>query len=409
LAASWACDASVFEANLEPGGLCASHYIDRNGRRLSADSASEIESAYRFEVGGGHWIFGGDPMVLTFLERLAPMRTYERRSAVFFPDRDLQVPFPLQAHLDALPKGVAEQATHEMAQEHSGEIRTMKDWLEASFGRTLTEIFFGPFHQAYTAGLWEEIAPQDTFKSPVSAGNKRITYNSRFRYPEAGLNTMVSRLAERSTMHYGAVASRIDVRAREMHFANGTVVRYKHLLSTIPLNRMIEMCGLDIKEPPDPATSVLVLNIGARRGPRCPDVHWLYTAGSRSGFFRVGFYSNVDAGFVPRNQPELVGIYVERAFQAPHRPSRESELAYCDAVVRELQEWGFIREVEVLEPVWVNLAYTWRRPDSQWRETALVALEKEGLHMVGRYARWTFQGIADSIRDGLVAGAVFRP
>jgi hypothetical protein len=28
--------------------------------------------------------------------------------------------------------------------------------------------------------------------------------------------------------------------------------------------------------------------------------------------------------------------------------------------------------------------------------------------MVGRYARWVFQGIADSIRDGLLVGASFR-
>ncbi len=93
---------------------------------------------------------------------------------------------------------------------------------------------------------------------------------------------------------------------------------------------------------------------------------------------------------------------------APGRLSPEAESAYCSAVERALKDWGFIAEVEVLEPVWVNLAYTWRRPGSQWRETALRALGNENLHMVGRYGRWTFQGIADSIRDGLIAGAVFR-
>jgi hypothetical protein len=28
--------------------------------------------------------------------------------------------------------------------------------------------------------------------------------------------------------------------------------------------------------------------------------------------------------------------------------------------------------------------------------------------MVGRYARWVFQGIADSIKDGFYAGACFQ-
>jgi hypothetical protein len=38
----------------------------------------------------------------------------------------------------------------------------------------------------------------------------------------------------------------------------------------------------------------------------------------------------------------------------------------------------------------------------------LQALEKQGIQMVGRYVRWKFQGIADSIRDGLCVGAANR-
>jgi hypothetical protein len=32
-------------------------------------------------------------------------------------------------------------------------------------------------------------------------------------------------------------------------------------------------------------------------------------------------------------------------------------------------------------------------------------LEDKGIYQIGRYGRWRFQGIADSIRDGLVAGS----
>ena len=35
-------------------------------------------------------------------------------------------------------------------------------------------------------------------------------------------------------------------------------------------------------------------------------------------------------------------------------------------------------------------------------------LEAHGVEPVGRYARWHFQGIADSIRDGLRAGSLLR-
>ena len=42
------------------------------------------------------------------------------------------------------------------------------------------------------------------------------------------------------------------------------------------------------------------------------------------------------------------------------------------------------------------------------RRKALDRLDAHDIVMVGRYARWIFQGIADSIRDGLMAGAALR-
>ena len=35
----------------------------------------------------------------------------------------------------------------------------------------------------------------------------------------------------------------------------------------------------------------------------------------------------------------------------------------------------------------------------------ILSLDEHGVMQVGRYARWVFQGIADSVRDGLMAGA----
>jgi hypothetical protein len=35
----------------------------------------------------------------------------------------------------------------------------------------------------------------------------------------------------------------------------------------------------------------------------------------------------------------------------------------------------------------------------------MAKLEALNIFPIGRYARWTFQGIADSVRDGLFAGA----
>ena len=418
LAAGVASGAPVFEAAATPGGICSSYYV-RPGTRERLAERPPDGNAYRFEIGGGHWIFGGDPLVLAYIARLAPVRSYSRRSSVYFPDERLAVPYPLQNHLHALGKDVVVRALAEMARPYRG-ARTMREWLEESFGPTLCARFFYPFHALYTAGLYERIAPQDAYKSPVNlalairgavAETPAVGYNVEFVYPQDGLDTLARRLAAAARVSYGKRAIRIDVHDRAVHFEDGTSVRYEALLSTLPLNRTLEIAGLSVEAEPDPFTSVLVLNVGGRRGAQCPDDHWIYVPASRSGFHRIGFYDAVDPDFVPaphRRAKDRASLYIERAFPGGQRPSANETERYADEVVRELQDWGFLDAVEVVDPTWIDVAYTWAWPGSTWVRRAMGTLEQHRVFAAGRYGRWTFQGIAESIREGLAAGATLR-
>ena len=227
---------------------------------------------------------------------------------------------------------------------------------------------------------------------------------SRVIMADEGLNVLAQRMAERCRIHYGKRVVRIDVHTREVYFEDGTSERYDELISTLPLNRVMKMTGLDVGERPDPATSVLVVNIGAVKGARCPKEHWLYIPKSRAGFHRVGFYSNVDVSFLPasaRERNDRVSIYVEKAYREGEAPSRDEMERLSQEIVKELQEWGWIRDVEVVDPTWIEVAYTWSWPGSRWRAKALKVLEEYGIYQVGRYARWVFQAGA-ALRYGAV-------
>ncbi|HEY8156816.1 MAG TPA: FAD-dependent oxidoreductase [Myxococcota bacterium] len=412
VAAARASGGVAYEAAEHPGGICGSYSRSPGSNERQHGVAKD--DAYQFEPGGGHWIFGGEPEVLELIDALAPVQRFERRSAVFFPEQGRFVPYPLQEHLDFLPPEVAARARGEQ-RDAGGAAFTFSEWLRRRFGATLCELFFHPFHELYTAGLCDRIAPQGSEKSPLArpgpAARTGAGYNASFVYPREGLDTLVGRLAAGSRIELGKRAVRIASDAREVHFADGTTAGYDRLLSTLPLDQTLAMAGLRVEAAQDPHSSVLVLNIGALRGPACPDQHWLYLPGSRSGFHRIGFYSNVDAGFLPaahRDSRTRVSLYVERAFAAGARSAEAEERRYAAAVVAELQDWGFIAEPEVVDASWVETAYTWSWPGSRWRERALEALEQRGVELAGRYACWRFQGIADSIRDGLRAGARLR-
>lgn len=398
LAAGGSTGFPIYEAAATPGGICASYYL-RPGERERRPAPPDDGEAYRFEIGGGHWIFGGDPETLDFLRERTPLTRYERRASVWFASERRSVAFPIQNHLDAFDAAVAERARTEMARGSAAPVATLREWLLARFGPTLCARFFFPFHARYTAGLYAAIAPQDAYKSPAERAAPE--YNQRFLYPEAGLDALARALAARCTIHYGRRAVAIDTGRRVVRFADGSQRHYERLITTLPLTRMLELAGIALPERPDPSSGVLVLNLGARRGPRCPADHWVYVPDSRAGFHRVGFYSNVDASFLPRSaRDERVALYVERALRAPLGGAALA--TYAGDVVRELQDEGWIGDCEVLDPVWIDVAYTWSWPGSRWREAAIAALEGRGIVPVGRYARWRFQGIADSIRDGLL-------
>jgi protoporphyrinogen oxidase len=419
LAAGLSSGLPVLEAAAEPGGICSSYYVRPGSQERLAQAPSD-EEAYRFEIGGGHWIFGGDPTVLHFIRTVAPVKSYARKSAVYFRERDLYVPYPLQNHLRFLDKQTVSQVLKELSNTNGANFKTMEEWMTTYFGPTLCKLFFYPFHDLYTAGLYKTIAPQDAYKSPVSLSSviqgafdeaPAAGYNVEFIYPKEGLNVLAQRMASLCDVRYDKRIERIDPEGKTLHLADGTELPYQTLISTLPLNKMLQMTGLTVESEADPYTSVLVLNIGAQRGKQCPDDHWYYNPDAKSGFHRVGFYSNVDRSFVPasaRKNHDAVSIYIERAYVGGQKPSQAEINQYCRNVVDELQEWGYIRDAEVVDPTWIDVAYTWAYPGSRWKQQAIQKLEEHGIYQVGRYGRWIFQGIADSIRDGFFAGSSFK-
>ncbi|MGH9297678.1 MAG: protoporphyrinogen/coproporphyrinogen oxidase [Acidimicrobiales bacterium] len=417
LAAGMASGAPVYEQSDGPGGICRSYYMVPGDHRRHAHAPAD-DDGYRFEVGGGHWIFGADPSMLLWLEQLAPHGRYERRAVVRFGELGITVPYPLQNHYHELGPAITEAVATDSLRETIPLARenTLHEWLELSFGKTLCDVFFFPFHDRYAAGLSDVVAAEDSYKSPAilvpgapvpSGSPKKVGYNAEFSYPNGGLDGLVGAMAAGCDVSYNKKLTRIDCEDKRLEFADGTEESFGTVLSTLPLDEAVRLAGLEVDEPPDPSTSVLVLNIGAVRAELCPDAHWQYEPDSRSGFHRIGFYSNVDPSFLPashRRRADKVSLYVERAFRtgAQMPPGEVSE--YTTSVLGELRARRYIGDVDVVDPSFVHVAYTWRRPGSHWREQAIAALASKGVLQVGRYGSWQFQGIADSIRDGLAIG-----
>jgi protoporphyrinogen oxidase len=414
--------AKIYEAKKFSGGLCASYYIDPEVKEIRHKPTKNKEE-YRFEFGGGHWIFGKNPNSLLLIEKLAPTKEYFRNAAVYIPHiSDILIPYPIQHNLEFLSAPLENNIRKEINNSRKYKISdnsiSLKDHLLSEFGKTLCEIFFFPFHEEYTAGLYQSIIQQDKYKSPrlnntpIDQKNKKIFkgYNISFKYPIKGLDELIREMEKRCNIKYGTKITKINIDSKTIEINNKIETKYHNLVSTLPLNKTMDLCGLKTVAKPDPYTSVLVLNIGAKRGIKCPKSHWLYITGSETGFHRIGFYSNVDISFLPKkhqNSNKYVSLYVEKAYIGGYTPTILERNKFINDCIREIQDFQFIEEVEIADLNWVEYAYTWSWTNSEWKTQAVRSLEANNIHQMGRFGKWHFQGMTQSIEDGLMFSEKF--
>lgn len=383
LAAGIKTGAPIFEAEEFPGGLA--HSIRHLG--VSFDLS-------------GHWLFDYDQPTIDYLDSLSKLKKYERSAAIYFPKNESFVPYPIQNNLQYLPSDIYKKVLDETnGLKKPATINTMRGWLKSSFGPTLCQNFFYPFNENYTAGLYKKIAPQDLYKTPT---NPSAGYNASFYYPEKGLAHLINQMSQQCSIHYKKKVTAINTESKQILFQDNTKVGYDKIISTLPLHQMLQFTNQMVTARTSPFTSVLVVNILAIRGPKLSNHHWLYLPRTLSGIYRVGVYSNVDKMFLPaeKSTKKLVSLYVEKAY-SDYKPSDGEINNLSKTIIKELTSWGFIKCALGVFPHWLGIAYTWNYPKSQWVNESIETLKNKSIYQIGRFGRWRFQGMVESIKEGL--------
>lgn len=347
----------IYEATDKVGGICTSY----------------LKDGFQFSNGGPHVIFGKDKG-LEYIKSLVPVNEYARRAGVYY---NHTFPYPFQT--------TAEYPTECIP-------GTLKHWLGQKFSRESCNLFFNPFNDKYTCGLYENVIQADEFKSPPAGS---VGFVSTFCDPVEGLSSLVEKMASKCEIHYNKKVIHIFPTDKKVMFEDGEEVEYDKLISTIPLNQCLRIAGnVNFKLP---YTSVLVLNIGAEKDINTPNEHWLYIPFCKNNFYRLGFYSNIEASKAPEGK---VGLSVEMAF-LPEYEYEDLDIPFIiQEVVAELQSWRMIGKVITVDPTWVKTGYTWLY-DKKDRFNALQWLKERDIISTGRYGKWAFQGMTTSIEDGL--------
>jgi protoporphyrinogen oxidase len=389
----------LFESEAEPGGLCR----------------SIVHGAYTFDYTGHLLHLKGAE--LQEVERLlgSNLAVIGRRSLVHTHGREFD--FPFQVHLGGLPSVARDEclAGFEAVAESEIDHGDFGVWSESVFGAGITHHFMRPYNEKLLRTRLEDLSTDWVHYIPrprledVRAGARGervagVGYNAEFRYPvRGGIGVLPKALADGVPMSLGAGLEAVAGGERRVK-AGGEWMRYKNLVSTIPmpqLLRAIEDVPGDVVAAAEDleAVGVLCLNVGID-GPT-KDAHWIYYPESKYAFFRVGFYHNIAPSSAPAGKSAL---YVEISY----RNREDLGPDYRARAFRDLVSAGIIDDVKRVEEcveVWIDSAYaihTTRRAAAL--ERIVPYLHSIGITPIGRYGRWSYTSMGEALKEGRATG-----
>jgi UDP-galactopyranose mutase len=192
------------------------------------------------------------------------------------------------------------------------------------------------------------------------------------------------------------------VKKKCVRLASGREEPFDALISTLPVPLVYRM----VNDTPDAlkaaaqglnAISVLNINIGIDR-PNVSDQHWIYFPEDQFVFSRIGFPMNFSRAVAPEGTSSM---YIE--ITHPLRQELNVEEAF-ERSLADLQKCGILRKSDrivtrhVLD---IECAYVVFDEHRQAHLQPLIDyLESRNIYTAGRYGRWDYYSMEDSILSG---------
>lgn len=393
----------LFERESAIGGLCRSFTQD----------------GFTFDC-TGHLIHLKNAYVKELVANLLPdaFNSHERLAAIY--SQSTTTPYPFQANTYGLPPQVVKECVVGFVETlqipANGGPKNFHDWVMKTFGAGIAKHFMLPYNEKFwkqdlrtiTADWVSWSIPKPSLEEVVNGAlgltNKGMGYNPRFIYPRTGgIDCLPQALARRiKRVHLNETLAAIDPKKKVVRMAGGREEPYDSLITTLPLPETFRLLG----DTPDSlkhdasllrAVGVLNINIGVDR-PNISDQHWVYFPEGEFIFSRVGFPMNFSQAVAP---PGTSSMYIEITYQPGQKPDVEE--AYARSVA-DLERCGILRPGDrILTRVDLDIKHGYVIFDEH-RQTHLQNLidylESRDIHTAGRYGRWDYYSMEDSIRSG---------
>lgn len=344
----------------------------------------------------------------------------ERRAYAYLGGR--LVPAPVQYHLGALPEPLRSECVRDF-ERRSGippeGAASFREWVVGGFGASLANGFLIPQNEKTMAVNLDRLSQEAVrrfFPPPdaelvrngiIDAGVAAPTYNSKFWYPKlGGIDRLTNGLARGVAVRCLEKAVELDLDSRVVRCESGRTWSWDRLLSSIPLKRLCQITTdpvLRSSAEKMSHSSTISFSIGLR-GPLpafLGDAQWIYVPDRSLPFYRVGMYSNISRGLCP---PDRAALYVEVGVDSDGLPGLDIAGDLQPRVMRTLGELGWAPSERVVCSVThvIECAYVHHTHDVETGVSGVISsFENHSVFPIGRYGRWDYVSIEDSILSGI--------
>ncbi|HEY9850460.1 MAG TPA: FAD-dependent oxidoreductase [Leptolyngbyaceae cyanobacterium] len=396
------CQVDLYEKNSYLGGHAATHEVDRfifdEGPHVSFTKNQQIKDLFAKAVND------------QFLEQDALVTNYWQ---------NYWVRHPAQCNLYGLPVELIERCIVDFVKaqyEEQPEIKTYADWCYQGLGRTFSE----EFTFRYTRKYWtteasnmsvDWVGPrmyppklEEVVRGALTSHQENHHYLTHFRYPlKGGFGAYVQAVSVVQEVHLNHELVSVDLRRRELEFANGKKANFEVLISSLPLPELVRR----IKDVPSQVaeaseklvcTSLVLVNVGIEREEVFPDAQWMYFYDEDIIFSRGNFPHRLS----PNNVPPGCGSIQVEVYHTKYRP-----LPCEDVLNRSIEDMIRIGLLEKSDRILVaqeqripyaNVLFDLNRATN----LAIVQsyLAEQGIACCGRYGEWAYYWTDDSILSG---------
>jgi protoporphyrinogen oxidase len=391
--------------------------------RLGGLTRTEWLRGYGFDH-TGHWLHLRHPEMKAFVHELMgdDMMQVARVSRIW--SHGALTHFPFQQNLHGLPLPVVQEclqgAVDAALAEARGETeapKNFKDFCLQRFGKGITERFMVPYNtklwgcepEEITADWCSRFLPRPNIAQMVAGAigvvDDQAGYNAHFVYPRTGgIEAFAGRIAGQlptSKVALGTRPVRLDLRNKVCTLSNGTMVRYEHLVSSLPLPELLKVAvelPCEVKDAAERlrCTSLRYLCYGIRRPGVLADIQWLYVPEPKYPFYRIGSFSNA----VPSLAPDgCASLYVEVANN--QQASDDEVKASVRQFLRDHDWLGDDSEVEVEEVRHIRYGYVvFDEHYFPAKQAILGHLQANAVNSLGRYGAWVYSSMEDALWDG---------